>query len=695
MKRIFLASALMLMGYFIIAQEVQWASTVLDFSTQLSEYQYSATQVLGKPDVLPDYGDNPNAWLPSRPNRTSFVKVGFEQPMLVRQIAIGESFNPGALYQVFLYDENDREYLLNTFIPRELNVEGRLLNIYLSETEYAVSAVKIVLDGSQVPGYNGIDAIGISGSTVPITAERQIAFRRNPGLENQFLSLGAGEDVSELRPVYVKSLNTMYFTRAYSPQNIGGMDDPGDIWQSLYDETSGRFQEGVSLGDGINDIGYNSTNDVIYVNGNLSLLLGNISGKSKTAAKNVIMTTRTDGEWGDVEELKIQNSRIASIDADYTIVPEDSIIILSTLRYDTEGERDLYIIKRLKGNRWSEPENMGGNINTTLDEYSPYYSESERSLYFASNGYPGFGGSDIFRITRIGDSWTNWTTPENLGGDINTDTDENYFFFDDADEYAFFTRMNVDSTFGIIRVERPVFLEKTPMVTLQGNVINKETDRPLNSVISVLILPEERTFGMTISDQTTGAYEIMVPSGNKFILLSEKEGFEIFETSLALENRNTEYTYNLDIEMGLGVLVPDEVIVATDMPPEKPEVRPGPVADTERTSSDAYDITFDFNSDKITEESYPVIDLLVEFLESNPDMDIELAGFTDHIGSEKYNNELALKRASAVKKYMVDKGIKSNRIAVLGFGERMTAVYGVDDEKDLRMNRRVEYNFTK
>lgn len=695
MKRIFLASALMLMGYIVIAQEVQWASKVLDFSTQLSEYQYSATQVLGKPDVLPNYGDNPNAWLPSRPNRTSFVKVGFEQPMRVRQIAIGESFNPGALYQVFLYDENDREYLLNTFIPRGLNVEGRLLNIYLSETEYVVSAVKIVLDGSQVPGYNGIDAIGISGSTIPIMAEREVAFRRNPGLENQFLSLGAGEDVSESRPVYIKSLNTMYFTRAYSPQNLGGIDDPGDIWQSSYDENTGRFQEGVSLGEGINDIGYNSTNDVIYGNGSLTLLLGNISGKSKTAAKNVIMTARTEGEWGDIEELKIQNGRIASIDADYTIAPNDSIIILSTLRYDTEGERDLYMIKRLNGNRWSEPENMGGNINTTLDEYSPYYSESERSLYFASNGYPGFGGSDIFRITRKDDSWTNWTTPENLGGDINSDTDENYFFFDDADEYAFFARMNVDSTFGIIRVERPVFLEKTPMVTLQGNVLNKETDRPVNAVISVLILPEERTYGMTISDQTTGAYEIMVPSGNEFILLSEKEGFEVYETSLALENRNTEYTYNHDIDMGLAVLVPDEVIAATDEPPEQPEVRPGPVTDTERTSSDAYDITFDFNSDKITEESYPVIDLLVEFMESNPEIDIELAGFTDHIGSEKYNNELALRRASAVKKYMVDKGVKSNRVDVLGFGERMTAVYGVDDEKDLRMNRRVEYNFTR
>ena len=114
--------------------------------------------------------------------------------------------------------------------------------------------------------------------------------------------------------------------------------------------------------------------------------------------------------------------------------------------------------------------------------------------------------------------------------------------------------MNVDSTFGIVRVERPVFLEKTPMVTLQGNVLNMETSRPVNSVISVLILPEERTYGMTISDQTTGAYEIMVPSGNEFILISEKEGFEVYETSLSLENRNAPYTYNFDIELGLEIL---------------------------------------------------------------------------------------------------------------------------------------------
>jgi outer membrane protein OmpA-like peptidoglycan-associated protein len=697
MKQFLLTSAIMLAACIVVAQEVQWASKVLDFSSQLSEYQYSATQVLGKPNVLPEYGDNPNAWLPSRPNRVSFVKVGFEQPMKVRQLAVGESFNPGAIYQVFLYDENDREYLLNTFTPRPLNVEGRLLNIYLSETEFSVSAVKIVIDGSKVPGYNGIDAIGISGTTIPIVATKEVAFRRNPGLDNQSLSLGAEKGVSDSRPVFVKSINTLFMTRGNSPENVEGMDDLGDIWQAVFNPSTEEFSPPVSLGESINDIGYNSTNDVLEEGEQQIFLFGNISGKSNKIGENLVTMRRADGTWGNISEQKIKNGRVGSYDADYTFAENGTILIISTLRYDTEGARDLYISRQEANGRWSEPRNMGTSVNTTMDEYSPFYSEDERSLYFATEGFPGFGGTDIFRVTRIGDSWDNWTPPENIGTDINTETNERYFYFDEADDHAYFARMNADSTYSVIRVERPEFLKKTPLVAVRGNVLNKETNRPVNSVISMLILPEERTYSMTISDESTGAYEVLVPSGNEFKLISEKEGYEPYETTLALENRNSEYAYNLDIGMGLAVLIPDEIIAATDEEPEEPEVRPAitPEFETETIiSEDAYEITFPFDSDVIDEESYPVIDFLVKFMEKSPDVIIELAGFTDQIGNERYNFKLSIRRALAVKHYMVNKGVDQRRIRVMGFGEHMPIVEG-ETKQDLRMNRRVEYNFTR
>ena len=135
-----------------------------------------------------------------------------------------------------------------------------------------------------------------------------------------------------------------------------------------------------------------------------------------------------------------------------------------------------------------------------------------------------------------------WSTPENIGMDINSSLDEMYFYFDDSDDYAYFARMDADSIFGIVRVERPVFLLKTPLVAVRGNVLNKETNQPVNSVISLMILPEEHSFGQTISNQTTGAYEILLPSGTEFKILSEMEGFELYEHTFALDNRGAEYT---------------------------------------------------------------------------------------------------------------------------------------------------------
>src|SRR5215213_6446274 len=84
------------------SQEVQWASKVLEFSSELTPVQYSANQVLGKPNVLPAGGQNPAAWTPDKPKRKEFIKVGFDKPTQIEQIAIAESHNPSALSGVFV-----------------------------------------------------------------------------------------------------------------------------------------------------------------------------------------------------------------------------------------------------------------------------------------------------------------------------------------------------------------------------------------------------------------------------------------------------------------------------------------------------------------------------------------------------------------------------------------------------------------
>src|SRR5690606_40619272 len=117
-----LLSLMLLGGAF--AQNVQWASTVLEFSTQLSDKQYSAQQVLNKPNVLPNTGESPNAWTPRNPNSIEFIKVGFETPIKIQQIALGESYNPGSVKRVFLYDEENQEHLVYDFDPKPAGIKG-------------------------------------------------------------------------------------------------------------------------------------------------------------------------------------------------------------------------------------------------------------------------------------------------------------------------------------------------------------------------------------------------------------------------------------------------------------------------------------------------------------------------------------------------------------------------------------------
>ncbi len=117
---VFLAS----ISFSSTAQVVQWASKVIEFSSELTPIQYSAKQALGKPNVLPAGGQSPNAWAPDRPNRKEFLKLGYDNPISIRQIAIAESHNPSAIYRVFAYDEAGKEYLINTLNPMADTVEG-------------------------------------------------------------------------------------------------------------------------------------------------------------------------------------------------------------------------------------------------------------------------------------------------------------------------------------------------------------------------------------------------------------------------------------------------------------------------------------------------------------------------------------------------------------------------------------------
>jgi OOP family OmpA-OmpF porin len=102
-------------------------------------------------------------------------------------------------------------------------------------------------------------------------------------------------------------------------------------------------------------------------------------------------------------------------------------------------------------------------------------------------------------------------------------------------------------------------------------------------------------------------------------------------------------------------------------------------------------VNFDFNQATLRNESYPILDNAAAILLSHPDVSVEIQGHTDQIGSDKYNEELSMKRAEAVKKYLVAKGVDAGRLTTTGKG-KSTLLFKESDPESRFYNRRVEFH---
>jgi outer membrane protein OmpA-like peptidoglycan-associated protein len=105
-------------------------------------------------------------------------------------------------------------------------------------------------------------------------------------------------------------------------------------------------------------------------------------------------------------------------------------------------------------------------------------------------------------------------------------------------------------------------------------------------------------------------------------------------------------------------------------------------------------IFFDFDKTSLKSESFVELDKVVEFLTSNPSLEIEIAGHTDSKGTDDYNLNLSQGRAQAVVDYLIGQGIESYRLVARGYGETVP-LESNDTDEGRAFNRRVEFTVLK
>lgn len=646
------------------AQSVHWAFKVLEKSSEKSSKDYSANQVLGNPNVYPSNGSNPFAWEPEGKQKEEFIKVGYVRPIKAKKVAIVETRNPGYITHVYVYDAGGAEVELKNS-QRKPTEKSRVLEISTTDNvDFYVYAVKIVIEAPKNTPVQ-IDAIAISESDEPIVIKKDensfikssmTVTRLEPTVNSQYIELG---------PIMSPDGKTLYFSRRNDPANVGGKDDLEDIWISKWDTIHHKWMQATNAGAPLNNKYPNFINS-ISPDGNTVLLGNSYSPEGSFIDDGVSVSHRTDNGWSDPEQLDIDDDYNDNSNTDYYMSNSQKILLMCVERKDTRGGLDIYVSFKNDDGTWSKPRNIGNDVNTAGSEPYIFLASDDRTLYFASTGHNGYGGTDIYVTRRLDDSWEKWSKPENLGPKVNSPDDETYFTIAASGDKAFFTTKGLTpDDQDMFSLTLPQVLQPAPVALIRGRVLNSKTNQPVPNVnIFFENLETGKEMGVAHSSPNTGNYEIVLPSGAQYGYLASASGFVSVSANFDLrqQKKYVEKTINLYLtpaEAGQRIVINN--------------------------------IFFDFDKSELKKESFNELNRLSKLLSDSKTMQVEIGGYTDNVGAASYNAVLSEKRAEAVAQYLLKQSnVDKSRIVLQHYGEK-NPIADNKTKHGRELNRRVEF----
>ncbi|MBN2236310.1 MAG: OmpA family protein, partial [Bacteroidales bacterium] len=339
-----------------------------------------------------------------------------------------------------------------------------------------------------------------------------------------------------------------------------------------------------------------------------------------------------------------------------------NILYFSSNREGGFGGYDLYKIEKLPNGKWSDPINLGEKINTSGHEKSPFIHSDSQTLYFSSDGISGLGGFDIF-YTRI-NSLGQFDTPKNIGYPINSFEDDLGFFVSTDGFYGYYASNRFDENRSWNLYHFPLYERAKPQKVLfiKGEVKNESNQHPIRAKVEIKNL-NNRTIKEIPVDSVSGKYVAVLLFKSDQLLTVRKEGF-VYESKYIGSNDSTFARPSI-----------------VDL-----QIKPIEVGQSYKIN----DVYFDFNSADLTNNSFKVIQEFADFLQTNLNLQIEIQGHTDAIGSDQANMELSEQRAATVYTTLIDLGISASRLTYKGFGEQVP-ITSNETEEGRSQNRRTVF----
>jgi outer membrane protein OmpA-like peptidoglycan-associated protein len=516
-----------------------------------------------------------------------------------------------------------------------------------------------------------------------IDAERTINMCKNA---KEFMAapvkaeiINLGTNINTIYPEYSPSVNADETMLIFTSKREGTTGDSKEINGSFFEDiyvsekdAQGNWQAAKSIGTNINTADHEASIG-LSADGQLLFIYKGEDGGS------IWMSELVGDEWSipykagsDINSKYWETHAVISADNRYLYFVSD--------RPGGQGGRDIWMCKKLPNGMWALAQNLGPKINTPFDEEAPFIHPDGKQIFFSSNGHKTMGGFDVF-TSELQEDGT-WSEPKNIGYPINTTDDDIYYVTSPDGKRAYLTSTRPGG-FGEKDLYTVNFLDaaEKPLTVLVGYIKLSNGDKiPSDTRVNVLnietgeILPYK-------PNSATGKYVLSLNPGNYKVSyeMNDKE-FHSEDIYVAPES-----TYNLiNQEVALD---PVTYKVQVTRAGEKAVQLTEKQAEVLKKAFE--NLEFATGKDIIKQSSYASLNELAALMKQNPEWKLKISGHTDNQGKAENNMLLSKKRALAVKKYLMSKGLNEKRFKAEWFGQTQP-IADNNTEEGRQKNRRVE-----
>jgi len=434
-------------------------------------------------------------------------------------------------------------------------------------------------------------------------------------------------------------------------------------------------------------------------------------------------TLRSGQQWdaSNGTEMSFNSDQYSSCHP--ALSPDAQLLYFASDMPGGYGGMDLYVAKK-SGSGYSNPVNLGPEINTEGDEVFPFV-DANGTMYFASNGLPGLGGLDIYSADGENTSWSGVT---NLGNPINTSKDDFGFVVDESGEWGYLSSNRNERQVG----DDDIYSFKRCVITLNGIVVDRDTDEAIGG--ATVKLEEYGNNRGTVKTKADGKFNYNVGCEKTYLVTGSKEGYGDAVSKQVVSGSNAKIPLFVKIPIGkksndcvvegividkrTGEAIPYANVKITSVV-DVISIQAGSdgrfsvAGEPNRTytinaSKDGYfydqdtknlgdckingsgqpirmqlqqfgngnpcelrldNILYDLDKYFLRPESKLELDKVVAWMKQYPDIDIELQSHTDCRASKAYNEKLSQNRSKSCVDYIVSQGVSRSRITARGYGE--------------------------